>query len=174
MKEAFWSVWLGFEQRVDEKLPLESHLFVKAMRNSGGMHNLFYVSKARRWKDFFFRILVVTLKSDPSKSCLRLWEIKRTRTIDRNIKLDGSFGIFKVRKAALSNSTGSLARRAKDPIERLFYPAEQRLKGPLPPPPHKPPSRVRPFSLGGFKPPFKLPFVRRERAAPIIVRTPRA
>ena len=45
VKEAFWSVWLGLEERVGDKLPLGSHLFVEAMRYSVRMHNLFHVSK---------------------------------------------------------------------------------------------------------------------------------
>ena len=45
MKEAFWSVWLGLEERVGGQLPLGSHLFVEAMRYSVRMHNLFHVSK---------------------------------------------------------------------------------------------------------------------------------
>ena len=46
VKEAFWSVWLGLEERVDGKLPLGSHLFVEAMRYSVRMHNLFHVQRA--------------------------------------------------------------------------------------------------------------------------------
>ena len=45
VKEAFWSVWLGLEERVGGQLPLGSHLFVEAMRYSVRMHNLFHVSK---------------------------------------------------------------------------------------------------------------------------------
>ena len=45
VKEVFWSVWLGLEERVGGQLPLGSHLFVEAMRYSVRMHNLFHVSK---------------------------------------------------------------------------------------------------------------------------------
>ena len=45
VKEAFWSVWLGLEERVGGQLPLGSHLFVEAMRYSVRIHNLFHVSK---------------------------------------------------------------------------------------------------------------------------------
>ena len=48
LKEAFWSVWLGLEERVGEQLPLGSHLFVEAMRYSVRMHNLFHVSKEQQ------------------------------------------------------------------------------------------------------------------------------
>ena len=39
VKEAFWSVWLGLEERVGGQLPLGSHLFVEARRYSVRMHN---------------------------------------------------------------------------------------------------------------------------------------
>ena len=48
MKEAFWSVWLGLEERVGGQLALGSHLFVEAMRYSVRMHNLFHVSKEQQ------------------------------------------------------------------------------------------------------------------------------
>ncbi|CAE7217587.1 unnamed protein product [Symbiodinium sp. CCMP2592] len=45
VKEAFWSVWLGLEERVGGQLPLGSYLFIEAMRYAVRMHNLFHVSK---------------------------------------------------------------------------------------------------------------------------------
>ena len=46
IKEAFWSVWLGLEERVGEKLALGGDLFAEALRYAVRMHNLFHCSKA--------------------------------------------------------------------------------------------------------------------------------